>query len=255
MDRYEIAKKLDLNLVEKRLGYHLDNNPNRLMKAGVKSVTVHQTDSFSVGADAESHHNYLRKGTGGRKVSWHYAVDEKVALQHFRDDRVTWHCGRAEGNESSISIEMCVDADKKGDKIMGEKNYLKTLDNGAKLVALLLVEHGLTLKDVKQHNDWSGKNCPSQIRRKLYGVSWSNFMANVGEYYNALTAPPKPVEPQVKEDRINGPFVNDDGETLYFRAIAGSYLTRAEAEETIKKLIDYGFGSSWLQAVYIKEKK
>ena len=221
MNRLEMVNKLDLNLVEKRLGYHLENNPNRLMRNGIKSVTIHQTDSFSVGAGAESHHEYLRKGTGGRKVSWHYAIDEKMALQHFRDDRVTWHSGRAEGNESSVSIEMCVNADRKGEPVKGEKNYRKTLDNGAKLTAILLVQHGLSLKDVKQHNDWSGKNCPSQIRRKLYGITWDDFMRDVTTYYNTLTAPDKPVEADVAP------------EGKLYRVGVGAYKKLANAQETL----------------------
>ena len=52
-----------------------------------------------------------------------------------------------------------------------------------------------------------------------------------------------------KQDKVNGPYVNENGERLWFRAIAGSYKTRAEAQETVDKL---GNGA-WLQAVYVKE--
>lgn len=233
MDRYELANKLELNLVEKRLGYHLTNNPNRLMPAGIKSVTVHQTDNAGVGADAENHHTYLANNSRGVKTSWHYTVDERMALQSFRDQRALWHSGRAEGNDSSIGIELCMDADKAGDPMMGEANYRKTLDNGAKLVALLLVEHGLTLNDVKTHNDWSGKNCPSQIRAKKYGISWADFMAQVEGYYKLLTAP-APVPDQLAPE----------GKLWSVRLWSGKSKSTAEAQ--LKLALDAGLKYSYL---------
>lgn len=236
----ELADILGLNISFRRLGYHLENNPNRLMKDGIKSITVHQTDSFSVGADAENHHNYLRKGTGGRKVSWHYAVDEKVVIQHFRDDRVTWHSGHKVGNESSIGIEMCVDADKKGDKVMGKSNYLKTVDNGAKLVAIKLFEHGLTLNDVKQHYDWTKKNCPSQIRGKLYGYTWSDFMKAVDTHLSSIDLF---INPPPKNERKTA------GKGKLFRVSVASMKYRDNAEELKQKLLDAGFKDAFLVVV------
>lgn len=53
-----------------------------------------------------------------------------------------------------------------------------------------------------------------------------------------------------KQDKLNGPCVNENGERLWFRAIAGSYKTREEAQAEVDKL---GKGA-WLQAVYVKEK-
>lgn len=52
-----------------------------------------------------------------------------------------------------------------------------------------------------------------------------------------------------KQDKINGPYVNENGERLWFRAIAGSYKTKAEAQAEVERL---GQGA-WLQAVYVKE--
>ena len=49
-------------------------------------------------------------------------------------------------------------------------------------------------------------------------------------------------------------YVNDKGERLWFRVLAGSYRTRAEAEAAIKDLESKGFKDSWLMAAYVKEK-
>lgn len=54
-------------------------------------------------------------------------------------------------------------------------------------------------------------------------------------------------------DPLNGPFVNEAGERLWFRAVAGSYETRAEAMKVVEDLKKSG-KSAWLQAVYVKGK-
>lgn len=253
MNRYKKTELLDLNLIEKRLGYHLTNNPNRLMTSPPAFVTIHNTDNTSVGADADNHHRYLANDGWGRKVSWHYTVDEKQAIQHFRDERVTWHSGTTAGNESSISIELAMDADKAGEAMMGEANYRMTLINGAKLVALLLTEYNLTLADVRQHYDWSGKNCPSQIRRARYGITWDDFRGMVSKYYDMLQAKPETI-PEAPQDPLNGPYEVDSSK-LWFRAVAGSHETRGAAEAEVQKLIKDGYKSAWLQAVYLPVKE
>ena len=188
MTTKEMADKLGLKYEERRLGYTLPNNPNRLMKDGIKYITVHQTDNTTIGANADKHHKYLAGGSDGRDTSWHWSVDELQAIQSFRDNRVTWHAPG--GNETSIGIEMCVDDDGPGGiTFMGEANYKKTLDNGAKLVAVKLVEHGLTPADVRQHFDWSKKDCPKYIRAAKYGITWGDFMTMVRKYYEVLTKP------------------------------------------------------------------
>lgn len=229
MNRYEKADLIGLNLIEKRLGYHLTNNPNRLMSSPPAFVTIHNTDNTSVGADADSHHSYLANDGWGRKVSWHYTVDEKQALQHFRDQRVLWHTGTTKGNESSVGIELAMDADKAGQAIMGEGNYRATVDNGAKLTAFLLDEYDLNPGDVRQHYDWSKKNCPSQLRRARYGITWDDFMGMVRGYYDQL-------QPKA-EERDRAP------EGKLFRVALGAYEYRDNAEELIKRAEVLGLGA------------
>ena len=43
----------------------------------------------------------------------------------------------------------------------------------AKLVAELVIKYGLTINDIKQHNDFSGKNCPAVLRSLGY---WDRFI-------------------------------------------------------------------------------
>ena len=71
------------------------------------------------------------------------------------------------GNANSIGIEMNVNSS--GD-------MFDTLQRTAKLVADILVRNNLDLTRVKQHNTWTGKNCPQVL---LTGNYWSEFMKMV----------------------------------------------------------------------------
>lgn len=228
-----MAEKLGLNLHEVRLGYHLGNNPNKLMPDGVKSITIHQTGNTDVGADAERHHSYLRNGSGGGKVSWHYTVDEQEAIQSFRDNRVTWHSATKTGNETSIGIEMCIDADRVGENVMGSKNYKKTIENTQKLVAIKLHEHGLKVTDIKQHFDWSKKNCPRQLREGLHGVTWGQFLEGVKAQYKALDAilnPKKVTQTPAPDGKL-------------FMVKFGAFKYRENALQLIKEAEEKGFSA------------
>lgn len=59
------------------------------------------------------------------------------------------------GNNNSIGIESCVNQN---------TNIYYTWQLTAKLIARLLDENNLTIKDIKQHHYFSGKNCPQTMR-------------------------------------------------------------------------------------------
>lgn len=85
------------------------------------------------------------------------------------------------GNNNSIGIETCVDQG---------SNYLKTLRYNADLIARLLIENKLDVKDVIQHNHTAGKYCPAAIKTANY---WQNFRDLVSlekfgmEHFKSLT--------------------------------------------------------------------
>lgn len=160
-----IKKQLVPNSRANRLTYGYNNSK--------KYITIHQTGNTNKGADAQAHANLQTKGNS-RSASWHYQVDDKEIIQSFPDNAQCWHAGdgRGSGNMHSIGIELCVNRD--GD-------YVKILENGASLVKYLMDKHGIPLSNVKQHNHWSGKNCPSQIRAGKDGIDWDDFLAMVDE--------------------------------------------------------------------------
>lgn len=148
-------------------------------------VTIHNTDNSGFGAGARAHANLLKNSWKNKQQSWHFAVDEDGAYQSIPTDEIAWHAGdggSGKGNTQTIAIEICMNSD--GD-------LEKATDNAAQLAAQQLKEKGLSADKLYQHHDWSGKNCPSQIRAgKPY--NWSTFKSKVKAYYNGNTSASKP---------------------------------------------------------------
>ena len=148
-------------------------------------VTIHNTDNSGVGAGARAHANLLKNSWKNKQQSWHFAVDENGAYQSIPTDEIAWHAGdggSGKGNTQTIAIEICMNSD--GD-------LEKATDNAAQLAAQQLKEKGLSADKLYQHHDWSGKNCPSQIRAgKPY--DWSTFKSKVAAYYNGNASASKP---------------------------------------------------------------
>ena len=151
----------------------------------VKSIVIHNTGNFSIGADANSHRNYIKQD--GTKTSWHYTVDDKCIFKHLPEEERAWHAGdgrEGAGNTNGIGIEICVNHETLGTRNPSDYFY-KALDNAAQLVAELMYKYKLTIKQVKQHYDYSGKNCPQVIRENDL---WKPFLENVQERYNKIKA-------------------------------------------------------------------
>ena len=133
-------------------------------------VTIHDTAQYRKGTGAWWHSEYLKKAT--REGSWHYAVDDKEVVQSIEDDRTAWHAKK--GNDKTIGIEICVNVD--GD-------LAKATDNAARLAAILLTRYKLAPEGTLfQHNYWTGKNCPGELRRGN-PCTWQQFCSRVSYYH------------------------------------------------------------------------
>ncbi len=151
-----------------------DNSPLKAneMRKSTNYVTIHNTGMAHPSATAKGLNEYIHTTT--RVASWHFSVDDNEAYQELKVDEVGWHAGDGShkfgdryfnktynswciggGNENSVAIEMC---EYKG------CNFNKVMRNTAKLVSDLLIKYDLTPACVRQHNDFSGKNCPQVIR-------------------------------------------------------------------------------------------
>lgn len=148
----------------------LSTNPNYFDGINpINYITIHETANKSKGANAEMHARYINNGSG---ATWHFTVDDTQAIQHYTERTQCWHAGdnTGKGNTESIGIEICVNED---------GNYLKAVQNTAELVAELMKKHNIPIGNVKQHNYWSGKNCPTQLRNGSKGINWNQFIEKV----------------------------------------------------------------------------
>jgi len=147
----------------------LSNNKNHYTGINkCKYITIHETGNINKGANALNHAKYINNGSN---ATWHYTVDDKQIIQHYEDSVQCWHCGdgRGDGNLNSIGIEMCVNSD--GD-------FNKTIENTIELVKYLMNKHNISIENVVQHNKWSGKNCPANIRSGK-PITWNTFIDRI----------------------------------------------------------------------------
>lgn len=107
---------------------------------------------------------YIDKNTGNVMISNTYWNSDYKTLSNRG------------GNLNSIGIESCVN---KG------SNLWYTWAKSAKLIStIILPKTGLATRDVKQHNTFSGKNCPQTMRRAHL---WTEFKKMIEAEYNLRT--------------------------------------------------------------------
>ena len=142
-------------------------------RTGFRGVTIHNTSNWSNGANAIAHANLLQNGWKDVYTSWNYVVDKDYAVRCVPENEVAW-CqgdGNGDGNMKTVSIEICDNAD--GD-------ILAATDNAVILAADILRRNGVTNVDghLFQHNYWTGKDCPYDIRRGN-PYDWGTFCNKV----------------------------------------------------------------------------
>ena len=212
----DIKRLIVSDAVSNRVSFGRGNPKNYL--------TIHQTGNTAAGANAKAHHNLqARSGIG---YGWHWQVDDHEAIQTHDHDFKIWHAGdnRGKGNTESISIEICVNLD--GD-------YNQSVENGAKLAAMILKEENIDISRMVQHNYWTGKNCPEQIRACKNGICWSNFVEKVKGYLNGSNEPIGWVKDNVgwwyrlpNGDYAKNSWSKINGEWYYFGADGYAYCEK-----------------------------
>ena len=145
---------------------------------GFRGITVHNTSNWSKGSNALAHANLLRNGWKDKFISWHYVIDKDYAVRCIPENEVAWCAGdgNGDGNRKTINIEICDNAD--GD-------IRAATDNAVLLCADILRRNGITNVSghLFQHNHWTGKDCPYDIRRGN-PYNWETFCNKVQEKLN-----------------------------------------------------------------------
>ena len=132
------------------------------------SITIHNTGN--IGAPAKNNHNYMKNcnKNGDRIASWHFTVDDKEIYQAQSTNYKCYHAGNATGNATSIGIEICMFNDKERQR--------KAYENAIALVKILMAYHGFNINQVKQHYNWTKKDCPTWLRSGHFGFTWNWFI-------------------------------------------------------------------------------
>jgi N-acetylmuramoyl-L-alanine amidase len=126
----------------------------------LKYIVYHDTENNNPGAGALMHARYMNSSDNinWRARSWHYTVDDHAIYQTIPDNEVAWQGDSYEAYANSIGIETCVN--------QGSDLYM-TWQRAGKLMASLLIKYGLSIDQVKQHNQMmssNAKDCPKTLR-------------------------------------------------------------------------------------------
>ncbi len=141
------------------------------------SVTIHNTGNPN--STAQNNRDYFSNHPNA-KVSSHWVVDDKEAIQCIPESEMSWHAG-PEANRQSISIEVCEFTD----PVRHERAYR----NAVALAADILRRYGWGVDRLTTHKRWTGKNCPRHIL-----PIWDKFLADVqAELTSAGTGTPTTV--------------------------------------------------------------
>lgn len=155
-------------------------------------VVVHHTGNNNLGAGAKNTASFCSTSPD---VSIHYATDGNSVYSIVKESSVAWHAGDGMrppgstyyndiyketcitgGGTNGIGIEMCQD--------QGNDLYM-TWHRTAKLVADILKRHSLDTTRVKQHHDFSGKNCPQELRESgLWTAVFARMVKAEYQYRN-----------------------------------------------------------------------
>lgn len=143
-----------------------------------KYLVIHNTAN---NASAENEISFMHRNAPINYTSYHYAVDDKVAIQGWREDKVAWHAGDGPygpGNLYGIGIEICYSTN------YSDNKYQLAEENCVELAAILCYRYWGTKTNIKdkitKHADYMNKNCPHRI---LDEGRWDSFVERVQDRF------------------------------------------------------------------------
>jgi hypothetical protein len=167
---------------------HTNNRPGIAMTP--QTYTQHDTGNPRKGMGASAHSSWLDNfapGAADDQVGVHLFVDDQKVIIKTPFNEVQWHAGDSNGpgNMSSISCELCVNADR--DVARAERN--------AAVFAAAVIRDGLQkdLDALIPHQHWNQKDCPHSLLPK-----WNEFRDTVGHLI-AEAGVPAPTFPGLPE--------------------------------------------------------
>lgn len=136
------------------------------------TLTIHSTANPK--STARNERDYLTNPSNTTSTGYHMVVDEKECICCIPFTEVAYHAGdgaNGPGNTTSVAMEICESGDRE-----------KTLQNAAVIAAWFLKGRNWKVNKLRQHYDWSGKNCPRILRDT---GRWDEFVKMVEKELNS----------------------------------------------------------------------
>lgn len=142
-------------------------------------ITIHNTAND---ATADNEIRYMINNNN--QVSFHFAVDDIEVVQGLPLNRNGWHAGdgNGDGNRKSIGVEICYSKS-------GGERYNASENMAVAFITQLLKERNWGVDRLRQHFNWSGKNCPHRIRDE---GRWDEFVNRINNLLNGETVSQTP---------------------------------------------------------------
>lgn len=208
-------------------------------------IVIHNTAN---NAPAINEVNYM--GTSDDWRSFHFAVDDKEAVQGLPLDANGWHAGDGEygvGNRQGIGIEICYSlSDEYRDK------FKKAQENAAELAAYLLNKFGWGMDEsrITKHQDYDSKHCP---HRTLDDYGWDYFIELVkGKYSEFYENDDSEEDEEVTQEQFNEMMKNYlSNNTLAGYATEKQLAKAIDGIQTVDEYMDQELGNK--PSSYAKE--
>ena len=176
------------------------------------TITVHNTANT---ASARNEVNYMRNNNN--QTSYHVAVDDKEVVQTIPFNRNAWAAGdgvNGPGNRRSIHIEICYSMDN-GYSGAYSARHRQAENNAALYIAHVLKQYGWGVNRLRQHYNWTRKDCPHKMRAHN---GWNAFKRKVQNHLDKLNgktvrpaAAPKPSTSGWKTNRHGTQYLATKG--------------------------------------------
>ena len=148
------------------------------------TLTIHST--ANINSTARNERDYLTNPSNTSSTGYHMVVDEKECICCIPFTEVAYHTGdgaNGPGNTTPVAMEIWESGDRE-----------KTLRHAAQVAAWFLKGRGWGTDKLRQHHNWSGKNCPRILRDT---GRWQEFVQMVKNNLSGAAASTAPGE---KED-------------------------------------------------------
>lgn len=156
-------------------------------------ICIHETDN---NATARNEIAYMKRNNN--YTSFHVAIDENEVVQSIPFNRNAWAAGDGAngiGNRRYLHFEICRNKDNGFDGPISQR-LEKAYENAALYTAYVLIQEKWNTSVLRQHFDFTGKNCPRKIRK--YN-RWNWFKRRVDHHMREIQGKNNVVEEEKPE--------------------------------------------------------